>query len=101
MFETGTGRLGMIWTSWIYDVYTQGVVYSGSGTLDGPWIHEPEPVTPPNFGHGMLFRTLDGKLLMSVHSHKEMQDGHYHRVPHLFEADITGDKLVVGRQYIP
>lgn len=23
LFHTGTGRLGMIWTSWIYDVYTQ------------------------------------------------------------------------------
>ncbi|NDV84602.1 glycoside hydrolase family 43 protein [Bacteroides sp. 51] len=99
LFETGTGRLGMIWTSWIYDVYTQGVAYSESGTLDGPWIHEPEPITPPNFGHGMLFRTLDGEMLMSVHSHKEMKDGRYHRVPHLFKVDITGDKLVVGDRY--
>ena len=38
LFRTQTGRLGMIWTSWIHDVYTQGVVYSESGTLDGPWI---------------------------------------------------------------
>ena len=37
LFRTGTGRLGMIWTSWIYNVYTQGVAYSESGTLDGPW----------------------------------------------------------------
>ena len=34
LFRTGTGRLGMIWTSWIYNVYTQGVAYSESGTLD-------------------------------------------------------------------
>lgn len=101
LFETETGRLGMIWTSWIYNVYTQGVAYSESGTLDGPWIQEPEPITPPNFGHGMLFRTLDGKLLMAAHSHKEMEDGRYHRVPHLFEVDITGDRLVVGKRYIP
>ena len=60
LFRTGTGRLGMIWTSWIYDVYTQGVAYSQSGTLDGPWIQQKEPITPPNFGHGMLFRTLEG-----------------------------------------
>ena len=46
LFKTGTGRLGMIWTSWIYDVYTQGVAYSKSGTLDGPWIQEKEPITP-------------------------------------------------------
>lgn len=63
-------------------------------TLDGPWIQEKEPITPPNFGHGMLFRTLDGKWLMSVHSHKDI-NGHYVRIPHLFEVDLSGDKLVV------
>lgn len=96
LFRTGTGRLGMIWTSWVDDVYTQGVVYSKSGTLDGPWVQEPQPITPPNFGHGMLFKTLDGKWMMSVHSHKSI-NGRYHRVPHLFEVDLSGDKLVVGR----
>lgn len=96
LFHTGTGRLGMIWTSWVDDVYTQGVAYSKSGTLDGPWVQEPQPITPPNFGHGMLFKTLDGKWMMSVHSHKSI-NGRYHRVPHLFEVDLSGDKLVVGR----
>jgi hypothetical protein len=100
VFQTASGRLGMIWTSWIYDVYTQGVVYSESGTLNGPWIQEEEPITPPNFGHGMLFYTLDGKLLMSVHSHKEVND-RYMRVPHLFEASLSGNKLVIGKPYIP
>ena len=90
----------MIWTSWIYDVYTQGVAYSESGTLDGPWIQEKEPVTPPDFGHGMLFRTLDGRLLMSVHSHRNI-DGFYLRIPHFFEVDLLGDRLVVGKPYIP
>ena len=55
VFKTATGRLGMLWTSWIFDVYTQGVAYSESGKLIGPWIHEEKPITPPNFGHGMMF----------------------------------------------
>ena len=96
LFRTGTGRLGMIWTSWIDDVYTQGVAYSKSGTLDGPWIQEPKPITPPNFGHGMIFKALDGRWLMSIHSHKSV-NGRYVRVPHLFEVDLSGDKLVVGK----
>lgn len=96
LFRTGTGRLGILWTSWVYDVYTQGVAYSKSGTLAGPWVQEKEPVTPPNFGHGMLFKTLDGKWMMSVHSHKNI-NGHYHRVPHLFEVDLSGDKLIVSK----
>src|SRR5574344_1428812 len=51
LFRTGTGRLGMIWTSWVYDVYTQGVAYSKSGNLDGPWVQEKLPITPPDFRH--------------------------------------------------
>lgn len=98
LFRTQTGRLGMIWTSWIYDVYTQGVAYSENGTLDGPWVQEEQPITPPNFGHGMLFRTFDGQLLMSVHSHKDI-NSHFHRVPHLFKVDDSGDKIVVEEEY--
>ena len=96
LFRTGTGRLGMIWTSWVDDVYTQGVAYSDDGTLNGHWLQEPQPITPPNFGHGMLFRTLEGRWLMSVHSHKNAA-GRYVRVPHLFEIDLSGDKLIVGK----
>src|SRR6218665_1463633 len=99
LFKTGTGRLGMIWTSWIYDVYTQGVAYSKSGTLDGPWIQEKDPITPPNFGHGMLFQTFEGKWLMSVHSHKKV-DGKTVRIPKLFEVDLSGDKLIILRPYL-
>ncbi len=100
LFKTQTGRLGMIWTSWVFSDYVQGVAYSESGTLDGPWVQEDEPVTPPNFGHGMLFRTFEGKLLMSVHSHLTV-NGRTVRIPHLFEVDDSGDKLVVGGQYHP
>lgn len=92
LFRTGTGRLGMLWTSWIYDVYTQGVAYSESGTLDGPWVQEKDPITPPNYGHGMLFKTFDGKWLLSAHSHKNI-NGHYHRVPRFFPVNLEGDKL--------
>jgi hypothetical protein len=97
LFRTQTGKLGMLWTSWVFNVYTQGVAYSKSGTLDGPWIQEKEPVTPPDYGHGMLFRTFEGKLLMSVHSHKAGNGGRTIRIPHLFEVNDAGDKLTVGK----
>lgn len=98
VFRTGTGKLGMIWTSWVYDVYTQGVAYSKNGTLEGPWIQQQSPVTPPNFGHGMLFKTLKGVPLMAVHSHKSI-NGQYVRIPHLFQVDLSGDFLKVKNEY--
>ena len=98
LFRTQTGKLGMIWTSWVFEDYTQGVAYSESGTLDGPWVQEKEPITPPNYGHGMLFRTMEGKLLMSVHSHKSV-NGRTVRTPCLFEVDDSGDKISVGEPY--
>jgi len=98
LFRTQTSKLGMIWTSWVFNDYTQGVAYSESGTLDGPWVQEKEPITPPNYGHGMLFRTLEGKLLMSVHSHKS-DNGRTVRIPWLFEMDDSGDKIILGKPY--
>lgn len=100
LFKTETGRLGMIWTSWIHNIYTQGVAYSKSGTLDGPWVQENEPITPPNFGHGMLFKTFDGKLLMALHSHNKV-DERTIRIPHLFEVDLKGDKIKVVKPFTP
>ncbi len=97
LFRTSTGRLGMLWTSWIYDVYTQGVAYSESGTLDGPWIQEKDPITPPNYGHGMIFKTFDGRLLLSCHSHKKV-NGRTVRIPRFFEVSLEGDRLTLIKQ---
>ncbi len=101
VFLTSKGKLGMLWTSWIRNVYTQGVAYSESGTLDGPWIQEEDPITPPDFGHGMIFRAFNGKQLMALHSHKDLGQGIYLRIPHFFLVDTTGDKLVVVKEYEP
>jgi len=98
LFKTQTGKLGMLWTSWVHDKYTMGVAYSISGTLDGPWMQEKEPITPPDYGHGMLFRTFDGQLLLSVHSHRN-ENGRYIRYPKLFKVDDSGDRIVIGDIY--
>lgn len=84
-----------VWTSWVFDVYTQGVAYSESGTLDGPWTQQPEPITPPGYGHSMLFQRFDGQWMMSVHHHSKDARGRTVRIPHLFEVDLSGDKLIV------
>ncbi|MEE2772969.1 MAG: glycoside hydrolase family 43 protein [Bacteroidota bacterium] len=101
VFRTQTGKLGMLWTSWIYGDYTQGIAYSESGTINGAWIQEKEPITPPNYGHGMLFKTFDGQLLMSLHSHRVGANGNYIRHPKLFRVDDSGDKIVVEKSFDP
>lgn len=100
VFRTQTGRLGMVWTSWTFDDYTQGVAYSVSGKLEGPWVQESEPITPPNFGHGMIFRTFDGKLILCCHSH-EKEGFMTVRRPAFFLLDDSGDRLKVLGRYNP
>lgn len=96
-FRTETGKLGIFWTSWKNGVYTTGVAYSASGKLEGPWVHDPEPILPGDFGHAMLFKDLSGKWFMSVHSNKNLPGSgdRKERHPYFFEVDLSGDKLVV------
>ena len=95
IFRTAKGKLGCVWTSWVFHDYVQGVAYSDNGRLDGKWTQEAKPITPPNFGHSMIFRAFDGTTYMCLHSHKDV-NGEYVRVPHLFKVDLTGKKLKVG-----
>ena len=97
LFRTKTGKLGMLWASWGAKRYLECVAYSQSGTIDGPWIQEEKPFMDDNTGHGMLFRTFDGKLLLSIH-HAE---GDGPRKPQLWEVDDSGDKLVLGKRFNP
>ena len=94
LFRTQTGRLGMIWTSWRFGDYTQGVAYSESGRLDGPWIQQKEPITPPNYGHGMIFTTFDGRRLLCCHSHNKI-NGRTVRKPVFFNVDDSGDEILI------
>ncbi len=92
MFRTQTGKLGMLWASWGKERYLNGIAYSESGTIAGPWIQEPEPFIANNSGHGMLFRTFEGRLIYVLH-HAE---GNGPRKPQYWNVDDSGDKLVLG-----
>lgn len=97
LFRTGTGKLGMLWSSWGAHRYAQGVAYSESGSIEGPWVQETEPLKGDNSGHGMMFTTFEGKRLLIIH-HVE---GNGPRKPQLYEIDDSGDKLVLGARYRP
>ena len=97
LFRTKTGKLGMLWSSWGEHRYAQGVAYSTSGSIKGPWVQEKEAFKGDNSGHGMLFTTFEGKRLLIIH-HAE---GNGPRKPQLFEINDSGDKLVLGPVYHP
>ena len=96
MFRTQTGKLGMLWSGWGDERYLQLVCYSESGTIAGPWVQEPKPFLGNNSGHGMLFRTFEGKLIYVVH-HVE---GNGPRKPQYWNVDDSGDKLVLLDQIV-
>ena len=87
------GKLMMIWTSYHEGVYTMGVAFSETGKLEGPWIHQNEPVYANNGGHGMLFESFDGKLMCVLHSPNDRNSR-----PHIFEMEDTGDELSIKKE---
>ena len=94
MFRTETGRLGMLWSSWGENRYAQGIAWSESGSIKGPWIQEEKAFKGDNSGHGMLFKTFEGQLLYSVH-HSENNGP---RKPEIWTVDASGDNLILGKR---
>jgi hypothetical protein len=97
LFRTKTGKLGMLWSTWGTNRYLQGVAYSESGSIKGPWIQAAEPLKDDNSGHGMIFTTFAGKRLLIIH-HAEDKGS---RKPQLYGIDDSGDKLILGPRYNP
>jgi hypothetical protein len=91
LFRTQTGKLGMLWSSWGEHRYAQGVAYSTSGSIKGPWVQENDALKGDDSGHGMLFRTFEGQLLFILH-HAEANGP---RKPQIWDVDDSGDRLVL------
>jgi len=67
LHRTADGELLMIWSSFAEEGYAVGVARSLSGEIKGPWKHDEVPLFNKDGGHGMLFRTFDGQLMLSIH----------------------------------
>ncbi|SEI74354.1 Glycosyl hydrolases family 43 [Arthrobacter sp. yr096] len=67
LFRLASGKLIMLWSSFGDHGYAMGIARSGSGTVLGPWIQEPEPLWSTDGGHGMIGRNLDGGLFLTLH----------------------------------
>lgn len=80
----------MIWSSFAETGYAVGIAESTTGKLAGPWRQHPEPLMAEDGGHGMLFRTFEGKLCLVLH--QPNSPGGRERA-RLFEIEDTGDAL--------
>jgi beta-xylosidase len=94
LYKGKTGKLYMVWASFRNGVYTEGIAISASGKLAGPWTQQAEPLYTNDGGHGMLFTTFEGKLMMVLHS----PNGREAR-PRVFEMEDTGETLKIVQEF--
>ncbi|MCA9977226.1 MAG: family 43 glycosylhydrolase [Anaerolineales bacterium] len=70
----GDGTLLMLWSSLGAKGYAMGVSRSESGHIFGPWHHDPDPIWAEDGGHGMIFETFDGQLMLTFHCPNKTPD---------------------------
>jgi arabinan endo-1,5-alpha-L-arabinosidase len=68
LYRCSHGALIMIWSSFSNDRYAQGVATSDSGDILGPWTQNSKPLYESDGGHGMIFKTFEGQLMLTLHS---------------------------------
>ncbi|GAB3406096.1 glycoside hydrolase family 43 protein [Flindersiella endophytica] len=101
LYHLPGGALLMLWSTYeknragdggtIGGDYVQTFAVSRSGRLRGPW-EQHRPVVRDDSGHGMLFRTFDGRLMMVLHRPFNNARGK------LYDVDLTPHGLRVLRQ---
>ncbi|MBQ4089559.1 MAG: family 43 glycosylhydrolase [Clostridia bacterium] len=67
MWRTQDGRLLMLWASFSNGEYTEGLAVSDNDEINGKFT-QLEPVFEKDGGHAMLFRDMDGNIMMTLHS---------------------------------
>ena len=100
LFRSKDGHLLMLWSSYEHlsdgvpgSHYVQTVARSVSGELKGPWV-QLAPLVKQDSGHGMLFRTFDGQLMMVLHRPFKGARGK------LYEMRDAGDHLEVVKERV-
>jgi beta-xylosidase len=94
LYKGKSGKLFMIWSSFSAGGYTTGIAIADSGKLAGPWRQQDEPLYAKDGGHGMLFTTFDGKLMMVLHSPNDRSAR-----PRIFEMEDTGQTLRIREEF--
>lgn len=67
VYKTKEDKLLMIWSSFKNGSYAIGVAESVTNKVRGPWIQQEDLLFEQDGGHGMLFQTFDGRLMITFH----------------------------------
>lgn len=107
MYRTQNGRLLMLWSNFTKrDGYAVGIAWSGNDEITGKWRHQPNAlyrksrVYEYSGGHGMIFKTLDGQLMLAIHSPNDSNEGRFARAVFIPVKD-TGSTIVLADNYTP
>ncbi|KYG33271.1 glycoside hydrolase family 43 protein [Alkalihalobacillus trypoxylicola] len=69
IFCDSDGELTMIWSSFVDNVYAQGVARTKNHHILGPWEHDSKPLYKSDGGHGMIFKDLKReKTYLTLHT---------------------------------
>jgi len=91
--STPARGLLMLWSSFGVRGYAMGLAASPSGQVPGPWHQIDTPLITDDGGHGMVFNTFDGQMMLTfhrpnIHPHERavffpirLQDGRIRLVP--------------------
>ncbi|WP_160720695.1 glycoside hydrolase family 43 protein [Bacillus sp. USDA818B3_A] len=94
MFKASNGNLLMLWASFVNNIYAQGISLSVSGEITGPWVHDETPIYQNDGGHGMIFRTFEEKLMLTLHAPNQTPNERTKFIPILEE----NGKIIVQKQ---
>lgn len=74
LYRTEKGELHMLWSSGSKTGYAIGIARSETGKIEGPWLQDEQPLFSEDGGHGMLFRTFGGQLMLSIHAPNKLTE---------------------------
>lgn len=90
LVEDPEGGLIMLWSGRGPKGYAMGSAHS-DGSILGPWKQNPHLAFEEDGGHGMVFRTLEGKLMMTVHQPNQTPKER----PGFFPARIVNGEILL------
>ncbi|HLV08651.1 MAG TPA: glycoside hydrolase family 43 protein [Halanaerobiales bacterium] len=69
LYKSSNNVLILLWSSFVEKrSYALGLAFSSSGEITGPWVHDRKVLITGDAGHGMVFKTFDGQLMLTVHT---------------------------------